>query len=192
VTISPSACAGIDRSFEQALRENCRIDAEDRCILMPYDGAPDAVASDKQRRLATCSIAAYGFRIVVFYEFDVDVPTANFLRKKFGLAGAAGDAAFPIDACAEFINMATGTAKAALTTAMPNLGMSTPVFLEGRCHQHLALLKPCHTGSLEVLAGSGCRFRVSYCVCAGRKSVVDFSVDARTVELEPAGELEMF
>jgi hypothetical protein len=70
--------------------------------------------------------------------------------------------------------------------------MSTPFFLETRGRQHKNALQPAHGRSLEIMTGDGCRFEVSYCVCVGRKSSVDFSMDARSRELEPAGELELF
>ncbi len=192
MTISSAACASIDRLFEQALRDSCQTGEGDQCTLVRRDGPATAESRDGVMRVATCNISAYAFRIVILYKFSDDAKTADFLRRKFRMAEAEPGSGFPADACAEFINMSVGAAKVALTDAVPALGMSTPFFLEHRGRQHFAALSPAHSRSLEISTGDGCRFEVAYCVCVGRKSSVDFHLEARLREPEPAGELEMF
>lgn len=192
MTISHGACAAIDNLFERTLRDISVVDADDSCSVMPCDPPVGGFTEAVPRRLATCNISAFGFRIVIFYEFAVDAATTGFLRRKFRLAESDGDDGFPADACMEFINMATGAAKGMLGAAVPHNGMSTPALLEDGCRMHVAVLKPAHVRSLEILTSCGCRFHVSYCICVGNKSKVDFSIDMRAPEPEPVGELEMF
>ncbi len=192
MTISPAACASIDRLFEQTIRDCCLVDEGDQCTVIQRESPQISDDRGTVRRVAACSISAYGFRIVILYEFSDDAATACFLRRKFRIAETEPDTGFLSDACAEFINMSVGAAKGVLTTAVPILGMSTPYFLEHRGRRHLASLKPAHSRSLDVMTGDGCRFDVSYCVCVGRKSSVDFNIDVRPRELEQAGEMELF
>ena len=192
MTISPMACASIDRIFEQALREYCVIDPGEQCTVIPRDAPAVAVDRVGVKRVAACNISAYGFRIVIIYEFTDDAVTSAFLRRKFRMSGTESGNGFPVDACAEFINMSVGALKGGLTPAVPILGMSTPFFLETRGRQHMNALQPAYSRSLGIMTSDGCRFEVSYYVCVGRKSSVDFSIDTRSRELEPAGELELF
>jgi hypothetical protein len=192
MTISPAARASIDALFEQTMRDCCRLDEGDQCTVIQRESPRDSRNDAGMKHVASCSISAYGFRIVALYEFTDDAATARFLRRKFRIAETEPGNGFLSDACAEFINMSVGAAKGVLATAVPILGMSTPFFLGHRGRRHLASLKPAHCRSLDVLVGDDCRFEISYCVCVGRNSSVDFSIDARPREFETAGEMELF
>ena len=191
--ISSAATNSLDRVFEGALRD-ISVATDDECCsvrqldALPIDGVPAVV-----NQVVACNISAFTFRLVVFFSFPVNDVTSRFFCRKFQLTKKEDKTGELDDAAAEFVNMASGRVKSALTTVTGYTGMSTPFMLDGRCRFQLPALKPAHTRYFDVTGSDEFRYEAGYCVCVGAASRVEFSInEALPTEDNSAGGLELF
>ena len=185
----------LDRILSAALVDLCSFPDEERCVVAPIEDGQGTQIPSAQFQSVTCSIAAFGFRIVVFVTFIDAKTSVQLFRRRFHFPEQALDSEVMAEGGAEFINRACGTVKGALTPLFQHTGMSTPFFLDARCRIQIPEMRPDHARSFIVSSADDPSplIEVSYCVCSDPAQPLDFSIDLPdVVEDANAGELEFF
>lgn len=189
--ISQTAKTGIEWLFEKAVRANSISSAGDTCVLtkLPVD---KPLSSNTNQQLVVLTISTYLFRIVTLFQFNDDAPTNEHMALMTRSQTPDLDAQALSDAYAELVNMVCGAVNRGLGVPFPHIGMSTPYVLESSCADYTAALEPECLQRYEVAINDSVRFNLTYCVCAGADTSLDFRIDTYEVQEESTGELELF
>ena len=189
--ISQSAKTGIEWLFEKAVRANSVSGDEDTCVLSKLP-ADKEVLSTTNQQLVVLTISTYLFRIVALFQLNDDAPTNEHMVRMTRSQTPDLDEQALSDAYAELVNMVCGAVNRGLGVPFPHIGMSTPYMLESSCANYAAALEPEYVQRYEVAINDSMRFNLTYCLCAGADTSLDFRIDTYEAEEESAGELELF
>lgn len=189
--ISQSAKAGIEWLFEKAVRANSVSGPEDSCVLTKL-AADKELPSKTSQHLVVLSISSYLFRIVALFQFNDDAATHEHMVRMTRSQTPELDEQALSDAYAELVNMVCGAVNRGLGVPFPHIGMSTPYMLESSCANYAAALEPEYLQRFEVAVNDSMRFTLTYCLCMGADTSLDFRIDTYEAEEESAGELELF
>jgi hypothetical protein len=178
--ISTHAKESIERIVFRATRSRLTVDVGDVCEIVPAGahgahGLPDA-------NLVILTISGIAFRLLLILHFDEDERTRNYFVKE------DSEREFR-EAFLEICNLCCGAVNQELLQYFPDLGMSTPYVLSGRCMPYLEALKPAFLASYAVAINDAVRLGATICVCA--HAPIDFVAEVSAVQ-DTSGELELF
>jgi hypothetical protein len=177
--ISDRAKDGIRRIFLKAAAARLAPRPGDACRIEPLP--PDKTGNTPEEHIVILTISSLSFRLLVILHVD-ETPATR--------ACFAGEAAVPFrEAFYEIANLCGGAINQELQRYFPDLGMSTPYTLGGRCIDFLGALKPAYLSRHAISINESVRMSATLCLCA--YAPVDFAYDDKVVE-ETAGELELF
>lgn len=178
--ISERAMQGIDEILIRAVRSRLVLHPDDRCefALTRLQDASGLSAQD----FVVLTISSIGFRMLTMVHIDDNEQTRRYYGR------GSPELAF-MDIFFEVANLFCGAMNQELVSYFPDLGMSTPYYLDGRCASHVSGLKPAYLASYAITINDDVRLTASVCVCAHLP--LDFKL-ADNQPVQATGELELF
>ncbi len=181
--ISNSARDGFNHLLNQAIRSSI---SQDEMCDMSVMGDLARIEGEK---IVIFTIASLLFRATLIIYFKPDEHAKSFFARVNKISPAEMTEQTLVDAIAEYGNMCCGTLNRSLNQFFPNIGMSTPNFIDRRCSGFLNALDCSHIAHIQVNTNNDYRFHVSLGVSA--YADLDFRV-LPGQENDKVGELELF
>lgn len=178
--ISDRAVQGMDEILHRAVRSRLVLHPGDRCEVARTRLRDAGELSDQD--FVVLTITSLGFRMLTMIHIDDDQPTRAYYGR-----GTSGHAF--MDIFLEVANLFCGAINQELVACFPDLGMSTPYYLDGKCALHIAALRPAYLASYAIAINDDVRMTASVCLCA--QAPLDFTVP-EAAAAQATGELELF
>lgn len=183
--ISAHARDSFERILHTAVHTRLARAPDAACEIVPLNSDTSAHGADLAARHANVvvlTISSIGFRMLLVLHFDEDEATLAYFSRD--------DQDKPFrEVFLEIGNLCCGAINQALLEHFPDLGMSTPYVLSGRCVPHLMQLRPNHLASWAITLDGDVRLAATLCVCA--HAPLDFHADVSETQ-DSSGELELF
>jgi hypothetical protein len=178
--ISTQAMDGLRRIVIKATQSRLAMQANDicdvRCVTDQYKEA------GAEHKVVVLTISSLLFRFILMFQVeDSETNRSYFLQNT---ENKSFDETF-----FEIANLCCGVINQDLLRHFPDLGMSTPYVLNGKCTSHIKELKPSHLSRYAITINDVVRLSAMVCINAYEPMHFVFNDDA--VE-ETSGELELF
>ena len=175
--ISDRSRASLDDIFVRAARSNLVMDAGDPISVTP---ARSRHAEADQSGLYIITIASFQFRLLIAIDLPDTPAVVEYYSKASSNLG-------PHDVFPEVCNMCGGAVNRELARQFKHLGMSTPNLVERHCIEFLAVLRPVHTSSFDVVINDAVRLHAVIGLCV----YTPVDILPQPPEEEAAGILEL-
>jgi hypothetical protein len=177
--ISTAARDGIDQIFIKAARSRI-VKAEDDDFqiesLAPTDDVP------AKATIIVLTISSFAFRLLTLLHIEETATTRDYFL-------GAGEDQPLAGVISEIGNMCCGAMNQDLLRYFPDLGMSTPYELSGRCMPFVDELKPGYLSRYGLTINGNVRLMATVCVC--EYAPIDFAYEVSELA-DVGGELELF
>jgi len=178
--ITEHARQSLDRIFQKAAKSRLIVDAADTCdIRQLTDGDLPAV---REKSMVVLTISSIQFRLLVILHVDETPAIGSYFCRN------APDKSFD-EIFFEIANLCCGAINQDMQRYFPDLGMSTPYGLSGRCAAFLSELRPGHVARYAVTINRTVHLSATLCICESGR--IDFTYE-EPADQEVSGELELF